>query len=421
MSDAESECWKTENCLEMRNIIFSGSRKRSAPARFIASTLSKVEAPRGQKKGASARADKRVGKLAEKKAAKPTGKARKPACKAGRQELWVKPKKRRRVNLEEACTIAVSTAALAVTWAVACAARARNAATSLAAAVREAKDLAIAEEERHQPCSCLFCDEFAARFAVDKAVRAEAMSKARQRAEDALASRPGWFRASNFVEDSSARCRRWPPGTTDASERARRKQRERQRRAAVDAVLAKRIRQSDLPAAEPNLTRSNRTLRHERREFCVGGSMTDGKSSASCLRLRFGESPIHDWGIFADQIIPAHTFILEYCGELVSPVVAERRALRYAREGRVDYLFRIDKHTVCDATLYGSLARFVNHSCDPNIVTKILRYGRSKIIALIAKRDIEHGEELSYDYMFDYEQIKIPCNCGAQNCRGFMN
>ena len=31
------------------------------------------------------------------------------------------------------------------------------------------------------------------------------------------------------------------------------------------------------------------------------------------------------------------------------------------------------------------------------------------------------GEELSYDYKFDYEDDKIICTCGAPNCRGTMN
>ena len=47
-----------------------------------------------------------------------------------------------------------------------------------------------------------------------------------------------------------------------------------------------------------------------------------------------------------------------------------------------------------------------------------------KRIVIYAKRDIRSGEELSYDYKFDLEPDpakRIPCICGAPNCRGFLN
>ena len=85
---------------------------------------------------------------------------------------------------------------------------------------------------------------------------------------------------------------------------------------------------------------------------------------------------------------------------------------------------RLDKHFVVDATSQGSLARFVNPSCDPNCYTKIISHeGRRKIV-LYAKRPIFAGEELCYDYKFPIEhdpQAKIPCYCGGVGCRGFMN
>jgi histone-lysine N-methyltransferase SETD1 len=46
--------------------------------------------------------------------------------------------------------------------------------------------------------------------------------------------------------------------------------------------------------------------------------------------------------------------------------------------------------------------------------------GRKRII-IFAKRDIKKGEEIAYDYMFPIEEDKVPCSCGAWNCRGTMN
>ena len=69
----------------------------------------------------------------------------------------------------------------------------------------------------------------------------------------------------------------------------------------------------------------------------------------------------------------------------------------------------------------GSLARFVNHSCAPNCVSKIVPHAGRKKIVLYTKRDVAAGEELSYDYKFELEDEKIPCHCGAATCRGSLN
>lgn len=54
-----------------------------------------------------------------------------------------------------------------------------------------------------------------------------------------------------------------------------------------------------------------------------------------------------------------------------------------------------------------------NHSCEPNA-------GLSGQISLIAMRDIEAGEEITFDYAMcdnsDYDEFD--CACGSLNCRG---
>src|SRR5262249_58993490 len=59
-----------------------------------------------------------------------------------------------------------------------------------------------------------------------------------------------------------------------------------------------------------------------------------------------------------------------------------------------------------------------NHSCDPNCEADELE-GR---VWISATRDIEAGEELTYDYnLYDGEEDdESPCACGAKNCRGTL-
>jgi hypothetical protein len=64
------------------------------------------------------------------------------------------------------------------------------------------------------------------------------------------------------------------------------------------------------------------------------------------------------------------------------------------------------------------VAAFINHSCDPNCEADEIK-GR---VWIVASRDIEGGEELTYDYsLYDGDlDDPSPCFCGASNCRGSM-
>ena len=120
--------------------------------------------------------------------------------------------------------------------------------------------------------------------------------------------------------------------------------------------------------------------------------------------LRFGKSLIHGWGVFTDEVINAGDFIVEYRGILIGNAVADKREKEYetAKIGS-DYMFRIDSGLVCDATHHGCVARFINASCSPNCYTQIIIVNGVKRIAIYARREIQPGEELSYDYKFEPE------------------
>jgi len=168
---------------------------------------------------------------------------------------------------------------------------------------------------------------------------------------------------------------------------------------------------------------------------CRTSTMSPAPSSTSFLELdaiagresnvlRFDRSGIHAWGVFADEPITAGEMIVEYRGEIIGNAMAEKRQVEYERARGSDYMFRIDAHTVCDATKLGNVARFLNASCDPNCYTQIITIQGTKRIAIYAKKDIRVGDELCYDYKFSLEydeEKRIPCHCGAKDCRGYMN
>ncbi|KAJ8475520.1 hypothetical protein OPV22_019247 [Ensete ventricosum] len=139
-------------------------------------------------------------------------------------------------------------------------------------------------------------------------------------------------------------------------------------------------------------------------------------------RLRFQRSKIHDWGLVALEPIDAEDFVIEYVGELIRRRISDVRERHYEKMGiGSSYLFRLDDDYVVDATKRGGLARFINHSCEPNCYTKVITVEGQKKIFIYAKRHISAGEEITYNYKFPLEEQKIPCNCGSQRCRGSMN
>lgn len=57
------------------------------------------------------------------------------------------------------------------------------------------------------------------------------------------------------------------------------------------------------------------------------------------------------------------------------------------------------------------LARFVNHSCEPNA-------GIKNLVEIVAMRDIKAGEEILLDYeMTENSDWSMDCRCGSAQCR----
>ncbi|XP_074020948.1 histone-lysine N-methyltransferase 2D [Numenius arquata] len=145
---------------------------------------------------------------------------------------------------------------------------------------------------------------------------------------------------------------------------------------------------------------------------------TEWKNNVYLARSR-----IQGLGLYAAKDIEKHTMVIEYIGTIIRNEVANRREKIYEEQNRGIYMFRINNEHVIDATLTGGPARYINHSCAPNCVAEVVTFDKEDKIIIISSRRIPKGEELTYDYQFDFEddQHKIPCHCGAWNCRKWMN
>ena len=82
---------------------------------------------------------------------------------------------------------------------------------------------------------------------------------------------------------------------------------------------------------------------------------------------------------------------------------------------------RTENGEIIDPTYTGNIARFINHSCDPNCVTRKWTVMKETAIGIFSRKDIQEDEELSFDYQFD--SFKTPfqkCYCGSSNCKGYL-
>jgi SET domain-containing protein len=134
-------------------------------------------------------------------------------------------------------------------------------------------------------------------------------------------------------------------------------------------------------------------------------------------------SKIHGKGCFARTFIPRGTRVIEYLGERISNREADERYEDNDVNDNHTFRFVADRRTVIDATYGGNEARWINHNCDGNCESEI---EKSRVF-IDARRDIQKGEELGYDYQIGRDKDDPPdvdriyaCRCGAAKCRGTM-
>jgi SET domain-containing protein len=115
-------------------------------------------------------------------------------------------------------------------------------------------------------------------------------------------------------------------------------------------------------------------------------------------------------GLFAAAPIPDRKLLIEYTGTRIPT----REAREIDRRRANKYLFEIDNRWTIDGRARENLARYVNHSCDPNTEAESNR-GRLMFRAI---RPIAEGEEITLDYGEEHMELyfgKAGCLCEA--CR----
>lgn len=129
----------------------------------------------------------------------------------------------------------------------------------------------------------------------------------------------------------------------------------------------------------------------------------------ACFALEVRRSRIHGYGVYACQGIPANRKVIEYTGERIN-----RREAKKRDNQKLTYLFAVDDYWTLDGSVRGSGAEIINHSCEPNLVSRVMK---GHVIYMSLRR-IRRGEELTVDYNFSKKGDVTRCQCGALRCRG---
>jgi SET domain-containing protein len=134
--------------------------------------------------------------------------------------------------------------------------------------------------------------------------------------------------------------------------------------------------------------------------------------------LEVAPSGVHGRGVYATKFISKGTCIIEYAGQRVA-----WEETPDDEDNPHTFIFGLENGEVINPEVDGNEARWINHCCDPNCEA----IEEDDRIFIYAMREIEPGEELSYDYALEIDEPitkksmkEYECLCGTRSCRGTL-
>lgn len=126
------------------------------------------------------------------------------------------------------------------------------------------------------------------------------------------------------------------------------------------------------------------------------------------------------YGLFARSLIQKDATIIEYCGDVVPYEEFEMRHETVYKNDKHRFYMQLDEEYVIDSREIGTDARTINHSCNPNCILQWWTVDGHRRIVVIASREIQPGEELTYNYhLYNFNVPnfhQFTCKCKEENC-----
>ncbi|CAA0837387.1 Histone-lysine N-methyltransferase- H3 lysine-9 specific SUVH3 [Striga hermonthica] len=153
-------------------------------------------------------------------------------------------------------------------------------------------------------------------------------------------------------------------------------------------------------------------------------------------RLEVFKTRNRGWGLRSMDPIRAGAFICEYAGDVISSADDESNNISN-NNNSINYIFDSTRYyepqapfpLVINAKNNGNVARFMNHSCWPNVIWRpVLRENYNETfmhVAFFAVKHIPPMQELTFDYGIVRPEKggdigKRKCLCGSFKCRGYF-
>ncbi|CAL9027396.1 unnamed protein product [Prunus brigantina] len=207
---------------------------------------------------------------------------------------------------------------------------------------------------------------------------------------------------------------------------------------------------------------SRKQLLHECGPTCPCSPNCKNRVSQTGVKLRLEVFKTKDrgWGLRSWDSIRAGTFICEYAGEVIDEVKLKHKGdegeddeyifdtgrnydsfkwnyepglLEEETSNDINVDYNIPYRLIISAKNVGNVARFINHSCSPNVFWQPVLYEHNNQsclhIAFLAIRHIPPMTELTYDYgnscsneadNDNGSHRKKKCLCGSSKCRGYF-
>lgn len=116
------------------------------------------------------------------------------------------------------------------------------------------------------------------------------------------------------------------------------------------------------------------------------------------------------YGVYADAPIKENDIVGEYTGQLIDQEAAvqlpHEKTSYFMASGNFYPGYNYPEEFYIDAAKAGNFTRFVNHSYDPNVKTKVVYDGALWHVLFIAAKKVEQDKQLLVNYGAGYWQMR---------------
>jgi SET domain-containing protein len=122
-----------------------------------------------------------------------------------------------------------------------------------------------------------------------------------------------------------------------------------------------------------------------------------------------------EYGLFVKENCKKGDLIIEYVGKVVQKINKSITSTVYL-------MTVFDEQLWINTKNMGGLAKFINHSCNPNCKLEQWEVDGLPRMCYFAIKEIKEGVKLTFDYNWecDEDQNMTECKCRTVNCKGFI-